>query len=440
MAQYVEQLRHVCALGAFQSVLAIHRAAPIVHAGPGCVSKLSGAVAQTNGFHGTGYVGGGQIPCTNLSESEVIFGGEQKLKNTIENTLKIIKADLFFVLTGCVPEIVGDDVGEVVGQFRNAGKPVVFAEIGGFNGTNYVGHEIVVDSIIDQYLVKSDTKIKGLVNIWSVVPFQDAFWVGNLRELENLVSELGLTPNIVFGPGRGLAALDRVPQAEFNLLVSPWVGLRNVQNLEDKFGTPYLHYPTLPIGPTETNRFLRTLGEYAGVEASKVEAIISRHEKEYYTYIESALEVIYQTRIKPNRFITIADSFYTLAISRFLINDMGYIPETQFITDGVLPQYQEKIRDEFSDFNDGIKANVVFSNDGGWIQEEIKKIPFKGRPLLLGSSWERVLARKVNGFHLSVSMPVGDRLALNSSYVGYQGALKLLEDVWSVIISNVQSA
>ena len=31
----VEQIRHVCALGALQSVLAIPRSVPILHAGPG---------------------------------------------------------------------------------------------------------------------------------------------------------------------------------------------------------------------------------------------------------------------------------------------------------------------------------------------------------------------------------------------------------------------
>ena len=34
MPQVVEQIRHVCTLGAFESVLAIKRAVPIMHADP----------------------------------------------------------------------------------------------------------------------------------------------------------------------------------------------------------------------------------------------------------------------------------------------------------------------------------------------------------------------------------------------------------------------
>lgn len=114
--------------------------------------------------------------------------------------------------------------------------------------------------------------------------------------------------------------------------------------------------------------------------------------------------------------------------------------EKQFITDGVTLEYQEGIKDEFTKFNDGIQAEVLFSNDGGWVQEEIEKIEFSGRVLLIGSAWERVFAKKINGFHLSVSMPVADRLVLNTTYVGYEGALRLLEDIYTEIITNSQNS
>lgn len=140
---------------------------------------------------------------------------KKSLGKTIENTFKVIDADFFVVLTGCTSDIVGDDVGEVVREFQEQGKPIVFAETGGFKGTNFFGHELVVDAMIDQYLEAADEKEQGLVNIWSVIPFQDAFWVGNLREIEKLISEIGLKPNIIFGPGRGIKALNKIPRAQF---------------------------------------------------------------------------------------------------------------------------------------------------------------------------------------------------------------------------------
>lgn len=69
-------------------------------------------------------------------------------------------ADLYVVLTGCIPEIVGDDTGEVVSRYADSDKPVIYAPTAGFKGNNYKGHEQVVDAIVEQYLKKSETKQK----------------------------------------------------------------------------------------------------------------------------------------------------------------------------------------------------------------------------------------------------------------------------------------
>lgn len=229
-----------------------------------------------------------------------------------------------------------------------------------------------------------------------------------------------------------------MPQAQFNLLVSPWVGLKNVQHLQEKLGTPYLHYPVLPIGPTETGKFLRTVGQYAGVEEKRVEKVIAKHEAEYYYYIERSADVLLETRLLPRRFVTIADSFYALGVAKFLINDLGLLPETQYITDGVAEEYQAGIAAEFANFTDRITAKVVFTSDGGAAHEDIRTIKFRSRPLILGSAWDRVLSEELKGYQLSLSMPVSDRLVLDRSYVGYNGALRLVEDIYSVVLADFQ--
>ncbi len=439
MAQVVEQMRHVCALGALQSVLAIERAVPILHAGPGCGQKLWDVLGLENGCQGSGYTGGHTVPSTNASEKEIIFGGTTRLREVVANSFKVLKADLFVVLTGCTSDIVGDDVAEVAKEFQEQGKPLVYAETGGFKGTNLYGHELVLNAIFEQYLPPAGGAIEnGLVNIWSVVPFHDAFWTGNLHTIAGLLSRIGLKPNIIFGPGRGVNALNKVPQAQFNLLISPWVGLRNVKLLQEQYGTPFLHYPALPIGPTETGKFLRTVAQFAGIATEPVEQLIVESENDYYYYIERAADILLETRMMPRRFVTIADSFYALGVSRFLINDLGLLPETQFITDDAPVEYQKDIAAEFEEFIEGIKAPVVFTNDGGEVHEQIRRINFHSRPLIVGSSWERVLSKEINGYQLSVTLPVSDRMVLNRSYVGYDGAQRLIEDIYTVVLQDFQ--
>lgn len=101
MAKLLDKQRYKCALGAMQTVQAITRAIPILHSGPGCAQKLS------DGTGSSGYFSPNIFPCTSINEKDVVFGGVKKLHSTIDNALKVIDADLYVVLTGCIPEIVG---------------------------------------------------------------------------------------------------------------------------------------------------------------------------------------------------------------------------------------------------------------------------------------------------------------------------------------------
>lgn len=430
MAKLLDKQRYKCALGAMQSVQAITRALPILHAGPGCAQKLS------EGIGSSGYFSPNIFPCTSINEKDVVFGGTKKLESTIENALKVIDADLYVVLTGCIPEIVGDDSGEVVSRFEESEKPVIYAPTAGFKGNNFKGHEQVVNAIIDQYLKKSDKKQKELVNIWADVPYQDLFWLGNLRELEKLVAELGLTPNTIFGYNRGIENINKIPEAEFNLLVSPWVGLSSVKKLEKKFGTPYLHYKTLPIGATETSKFLREVGKFTGVEEAKVEAVIKEHEDYFYYLIERYADLFLENRVINKQFTVVADAQYSLAITKFLVNDIGLTPAKQFVVDDTPANYRESIAEEFKKLNFNIEADVSFETDGYKIHEEIKNHDYHGYPLVLGGYYEKEITESLNGNFINISWPVQDRVVFDNFYAGYAGGIRLLEDIYTVAVSR----
>ena len=169
MSQTIEQPRFTCALGSCQSVVAIKKGVPILHSGPGCGVQISRIIGQ-----GEGYAGGSTMPCTNAEEADVVFGGEKKLRNVIENSFKVIDGDLYVVITGCTAAITGDDIAAVVGEFQNDDKPIVYVEEGGFKSNNYASHSRLVKAIIDQYVDKfSEDRevIPGLVNVFANIPY-----------------------------------------------------------------------------------------------------------------------------------------------------------------------------------------------------------------------------------------------------------------------------
>ncbi len=413
-----------------QTVQAIDRALPVLHSGPGCAQKLSESTGSS------GYFSPNIFPCTSINEKDVVFGGVKKLETTIENALKVIDADLYVVLTGCIPQIVGDDTEEVVSKFADSPKPVIYASTAGFKGNNYKGHEQVIDAIVEQYLEPSDTKQKGLVNIWADVPYQDLFWLGNYRELSKLIEELGLTPNVIFGYGNGIKNIDLIPKAEFNLLVSPWVGLQNVRKMEKKFGTPFLHYRTLPIGATETSKFLREVGSFAGVDSAKVESVIKKHEDYFYYLISRYADLFLENRVINKQFTTVADAQYSLAVTKFLVNDLGLVPARQYVVDDTPKDQREAIAQEFKNLNYGIQAEVSFETDGFKIHEEIKQHDYHGYPLILGGYYEKEVTESLKGNFLNISWPVQDKVVLDDSYVGYTGGIRLIEDIYTVAVQR----
>lgn len=428
MAQFFDQPRYKCALAAMQTVQSIPGAIPIMHAGPGCGYKLNDNTGVSGKFSINIF------PCTSVSEKEVVFGGEGKLRDTIENAIRIIDADLFIVITGCTSEIIGDDIAAVVEEFSGAEKKVIHANTPGFKGSNYNGHDWIMDAIFEQYLpeIEKPRVQKGLVNIFAGPPIHDPYWYGNLRQLEALVAEIGLTPNTVFGHDRGLKNIDKIPNAEFNLLVSPWLGYSGVKILEKKYGTPFLQFPYLPIGATETSRFLRRVAEFSGSGKELAERVIEKHEAEFFYFIERYADLFLEMRIMSKRFVTVTEAQYAIGLTKFLTHDLGMFPTTQYITDNPPNEFRQKILDEFKTLNYGVEAPTEFFTNGVDVHNKIKQTDFAGYPLILGSSHEKALAEQTYGIYLNISYPVLTQIVINTGIAGYDGGLKFLEQIYTV--------
>lgn len=440
MSDIIEQPRYGCALSAQQTVLAIPRALPIVHAGPGCASKSFAFAATGAGFQGEGYGGGSHISSTNTGESEVIFGGETSLAKEIKGALQILDGDLFVVLSGCTSDIVGDDSIAVAERFAAQGYPVVGTETAGFKGSSYYGHEIVIKSIIEQFIGSVEPKVqRGLVNVFAVVPFQDPFWRGDLEEIKRVLTGIGLEVNILFGNGSaGISEWANIPNAQFNLLISPSTGIDIVKLLQEKYDTPYLQYPLLPVGSKETSQFLRDVSVFAGLSPIRTERFIKEEEKRFYDYFISVSDFIgeYWNNL-PIDFYTVGDSIYAPGISAFLVDELGLTPKKIYLTDELKPEWQQIITESLSARDRKLVTALTFENDGGRIEADIRQSADKAkRSIILGSSWEKFLALDIGSLYAYLSLPLDETVILNDTYTGYNGGLHLMSEIYSAVFKR----
>ena len=371
----------------------------------------------------------------------MVFGGESKLATVIEGTQRVIASDLHVVLTGCTTGLVGDDVASVVKRFRDRGQPIVHVDTAGFRSNNYVSHSNVVKAIIDQYVdafAAAAPKASDLVNVFASIPYQDQFWKGNLRELKRILEGIGLRVNILFGPqSGGVQEWQTIPSARFNLVVSPWFGLEIAKHLEEKYGQPYYQFPYLPIGGNETARFLRGVADFADLDRATVESFIRAEEAGFYEEIQSLATFLLEFRYGlPSYFHAIHDASYVVGLSRFLLHEVGIVPQEQFIVDDTPEEHQATIRATLAGTSDKRTIPVTFDPDAGKAQAAIRAAHHSGRGLLIGSGWDKMLAKDKGLDFLSASAPTPYRLVLTTGYLGYEGGLRLVEDIYNGVLAT----
>ena len=63
------------------------------------------------------------------------------------------------------------------------------------------------------------------------------------------------------------------------------------------------------------------------------------------------------------------------------------------------------------------------------MQRDIRSKQGEDRELILGSSWEKFLARETGKYYASLSLPLTQDFTLNTSYAGYRGGINLLKEI-----------
>ena len=426
----VEAPRYSCALaGVYGTTLGIRGGIPILHSGAGCgVGQLFGTL-YAGGESAGGNEGGTSTPCSCLVEEHVILGGEEKLRNLIESTIEIANDELFVVTSGCVPSLIGDDVDQVVDEFRDKAA-VIHVNAPGFKANSPEGYNLFWDAIIDQLLPDEAGDVEEkTVNIFGIVPYNHVYWKGDLLTIKNLLGSIGIKANIIFSEKNGLDHINQIPQAEYNIVVNPWLGVRAVEKLEEKYGTPFIKFPNVPVGAKQTAEFLRTVGEKIGVPEQTVENFISQKEDWYYRLLEYPGDAI--ILVRPNSFYAVAaESSYAIAFTKFLANELGYLPDIIQITDNPPIEVREEIISEIrNNLDTVVQPDIIFEADTYKIRKNLEDRPFL---FLFSSSIEAPTSiEDYNALHIPISYPIYNRAVLAKHYGGYEGGLTVVEDVVS---------
>ncbi len=445
MSNFIERPRYSCALGgALSTMRAISKAVPIIHAASGCGYNLYNAINAGSAYLGGGYCGATSLPSSNVAEKEIVFGGESRLEEEISTTLEVMDADLFVVLSGCMVEMIGDDIDSVVKRFENSDKPVIAISTPSFKGNSYYGYDLLIEGLVNNYIEPAGEKLDKTVNILGIVPGGDVFWKGNLKEIKRVLSLIGVKANTLFGEGEGLNDIRRSSASALNIVLSEIYGVKAAQSYEEKFSIPYLTRQ-VPIGYLQTESFLREIGRYFGVSEEAVEKALETERIIYYDYFERFTD-IYTDADLQRYAVVVGDANYAPSVTRFISDELGWIPKLSVITDILTDKQKSGLEKNYENLDSGLKVHVKFETNTAAIGKFLREAwePNKNQKyydafspaVVFGSIMEKGLAGSLNAPLITVSYPVTNRIVLNRTYVGFNGGLSLTEDALSTLVAG----
>ena len=442
MGDFIERSKFSCALGgALSTIAAIPKAVPIVHASGGCAAALSGTYNLSAGYRGVGYCGGNMIPTSNISQSHIVFGGEEKLVGQIESTLKYIKGDIYIVVTGCQTEMIGDDAVSIAARYQD--RNVIGVSTPGFLGNTLRGYDAILSALVKNFIEKKEEKDARTINLLGIVPGHDVFYRGNIAALTELLGKIGVKVNSFFGDAESEKKIKGYGDASLSVVLSEAAGQITAKQFETTHGIPYVT-TDLPIGPKASERFLRLIAEKLGIEKDVVDDVVAAETKYFYSYLERIVDVAADLDFQ-RYVVAFTDSYYAFPLIDFVSEELGWIPHFVSINDLHDKKKQEEYSKKFQTLTSKTKPQVIYEDKEGLAKKKLRASwPYNNNqkyynalsPLyLIGSVVERDLANDYGAGFLSVAFPVSNRAVLNKGYAGFRGALSLTEDLLSNLVS-----
>jgi nitrogenase molybdenum-cofactor synthesis protein NifE len=242
--------------GAMIALVPITDAAHLVHGPIACAgnswgsrgSLSSGPMLYKMGF------------TTDLTENEVIFGGEKKLYKAILEVKERYSPAAVFVYSTCVTALIGDDLDAVCQKAaEKTGVPVVPVNSPGFIGSKNLGNRVGGESLLDYVVGTREPEITTPYDINLIGEYNIA---GELWGVLPLFEKLGIRVLAqITGDGRyhDIACSHR---AKLNVMICSKALINMARKMEERYNIPYIEESF--YGVADMNRCLRNIAAKIG--------------------------------------------------------------------------------------------------------------------------------------------------------------------------------
>jgi nitrogenase molybdenum-iron protein alpha chain len=212
---------------------------------------------------------------TDMQEEQIIFGGEKKLKQAVQEAYDLFKPKAISIFSTCPVGLIGDDVHAVAREMKEKLGINVFAfSCEGYKGVSQsAGHHIANNGIFTHVVGLNDTVKEGKFKINMLGEYNIG---GDAFELERLFEDCGITLVASFSGNSSYDYFANSHTADLNLIMCHRSINYVAEMMETKFGIPWIKVNF--IGGEATAKSLRKVARYFDDPelTARVEEVIAR--------------------------------------------------------------------------------------------------------------------------------------------------------------------
>lgn len=266
-------------INSMAALMSLEDAVFISHSPQGCIGCSIMAVDMFRvgqAHRGIKNIRNPRIIVTNIDQKSVVFGGEEKLRESVKKAVERYNPKLIFIYASCASGIIGDDIDAIAANLQKEYDAVIVPiHCEGFKSKICASGFDAAFLAINEYILKHEQlpKEKGLINLFAPTTISYA----DQKEMERMLSLLGAKVNYIPFYS-SLEKIKRIPAAEASTSICKVFADEFMKTLWEDYGIPYSH-TVMPIGIRNTDKWYRGIAKVIGKEKEVEEIIEREHER-----------------------------------------------------------------------------------------------------------------------------------------------------------------
>ncbi len=175
---------------------------------------------------------------TDVSTNDVIFGGNQKLEDSIEYIIEHKNPKAIFVYETCVTAMIGDDMDNIAKRMQEKhNRPIIVVHSPGFVGNKNLGSRLGGEAVLDQLIGTREPKE---IHPYGINLIGEYNVTGDMWQYTPILEKIGIkVVSTLAGDGR-IEDIQTAHRAKLNVIVCAKSLVTLVRKMEKRYQIPHV--------------------------------------------------------------------------------------------------------------------------------------------------------------------------------------------------------